>query len=86
LLARLGFTVLTGRRQLFKCIQNYSVSSVFCFSSGNKERIGTIQNESLFHEHRNTLFVTVLNLYMTKGKTVTLNIIHLGEFTAWEML
>lgn len=27
---------------------------------------------SLFHEHSKTLFVTVLNLYMTKRKTITL--------------
>lgn len=39
---------------------------------------------SLFHEHSNT-FVTVLNLYMTKRKTVTLKTVHFRELKAWEM-
>lgn len=72
LLVHFGFRVLTGKRRLFKCIQNYSIASVFCGSAGNKEKIWTVQNESLFHEHSKTLFVTVFNLYMTKRKTVTL--------------
>lgn len=84
LFVRLGFGVLTGNRQLFKCIQNYSISSVFCGSSGNKEKNGTIQRVSLFHEHGN-IFLTVLNLYMTKRKTVTLKTVHFRELKAWEM-